>query len=299
MTLRLTRCHQVKMIGLQKRHFEMKVQSHALLSQNVQVKFHNPRGTHANWSTSAARAPARVTASSHSNQPEGILVAANCSEIKIADCWLTDDLNPPEDSIEDVVAHHRRRNPAPRLPSTSQLAAVRHQQRASISTTRSSRSTPAVVSSQDEVAGPPQTQSDRRHQQRAISTTRVLQSTPAVVSSQGEAAQSPQTQSDRRDEPSRPKSRIGEAVTPSQLQFYPPAFRDIIERAKQFSHCDAASINAFPHRTEFNRHVQEYVDEAIQERRAHSLLVPDGKSSVLSDVTTDHAPHRLVAAIFE
>ena len=33
---------------------------------------------------------------------------------------------------------------------------------------------------------------------------------------------------------------------PSQLQFYTPPVRDIIEHAKQISHCDIASVNSFP-----------------------------------------------------
>ena len=33
---------------------------------------------------------------------------------------------------------------------------------------------------------------------------------------------------------------------PSQLQSYPPMVCDIIERTKQFSHCDIASVNSFP-----------------------------------------------------
>ncbi|KIJ57495.1 hypothetical protein HYDPIDRAFT_35056 [Hydnomerulius pinastri MD-312] len=37
-----------------------------------------------------------------------------------------------------------------------------------------------------------------------------------------------------------------DSADPFQMQFYKLAAHDIIERAKQFSHCDAASINAFP-----------------------------------------------------
>ena len=39
---------------------------------------------------------------------------------------------------------------------------------------------------------------------------------------------------------------VPENADPLQLQSYPPAVRDIIERAKQFSHCDIASVNSFP-----------------------------------------------------
>ncbi|KAF8837389.1 hypothetical protein BDN67DRAFT_1013903 [Paxillus ammoniavirescens] len=52
--------------------------------------------------------------------------------------------------------------------------------------------------------------------------------------------------------------------------------RDILERAKQFSHCDVASVNAFPLRAQFNGLAHEYVEEAIRERRSRGLFVPDG-----------------------
>ena len=63
---------------------------------------------------------------------------------------------------------------------------------------------------------------------------------------------------------------------PLQLQSYPPAVRDIIERAKQFSHCDIASVNSFPLRPDFNSKAVEYINEAIAERRGRSLPIPDG-----------------------
>ena len=66
---------------------------------------------------------------------------------------------------------------------------------------------------------------------------------------------------------------------PSQLNFYPPVVRDIIERAKQFSHCDLASINSFPLRPHFKTKASEYVNKAIAERRNLGLLVPEGKVS--------------------
>lgn len=74
---------------------------------------------------------------------------------------------------------------------------------------------------------------------------------------------------------SQPKVKT-EGADPCQLQFYEPAFRDIIERAKQFSHCDAAAVNSFPHRSEFNKNASEYIEEAIQERRSHGLFIPEG-----------------------
>ena len=52
---------------------------------------------------------------------------------------------------------------------------------------------------------------------------------------------------------------------PWQLQYYDLPTRDVIERAKQFSHCDAASINPFPICVTFNSKALKYIDEAITE----------------------------------
>ena len=72
---------------------------------------------------------------------------------------------------------------------------------------------------------------------------------------------------------------LADDADPSQLQSYPPAVCDIIERAKQFSHCDIASINSFPLRPDFNRKAVEYINEATAERRSRGLSVPEGKIS--------------------
>ena len=70
---------------------------------------------------------------------------------------------------------------------------------------------------------------------------------------------------------------LADNADPSQLHSYPPAVRDVIERAKQFSHCDIASINSFPFRQDFNETAVEYINEAIAERHSRGLSVPDGK----------------------
>lgn len=72
-------------------------------------------------------------------------------------------------------------------------------------------------------------------------------------------------------------SRVTERAEPWQLQYYDPPTRDVIDRAKQFSHCDAASINAFPARVAFGSRAKEYIDEAIEERRSCGLAISDGK----------------------
>jgi len=53
---------------------------------------------------------------------------------------------------------------------------------------------------------------------------------------------------------------------PSQLQFYTPAVHNVIECAKQISHCDIASVNSFPLCVDFNHKAVEYVSKAIAER---------------------------------
>lgn len=77
--------------------------------------------------------------------------------------------------------------------------------------------------------------------------------------------------------PANPGRSAMERAEPWQLQYYDPPTRDVIDRAKQFSHCDAASINPFPIRTTFDTKVVEYIDEAITERRARGLIISDGK----------------------
>ncbi|KIK74988.1 hypothetical protein PAXRUDRAFT_19373 [Paxillus rubicundulus Ve08.2h10] len=73
---------------------------------------------------------------------------------------------------------------------------------------------------------------------------------------------------------------------PSQLQFYAPSIHDIIKHAKQFSHCDIASVNSFPLCPDFNNKAIEYMNEAIAERRSRGLPIPDGWwPQYMSDIT--------------
>jgi len=64
---------------------------------------------------------------------------------------------------------------------------------------------------------------------------------------------------------------------PSQLQFYMPPVRDIIEQAKQIFHCDVASVNSFPLHVGFNSKAVEYINEAIAECRSQGLPIPKGR----------------------
>ncbi|KAF8440238.1 hypothetical protein L210DRAFT_957083 [Boletus edulis BED1] len=66
---------------------------------------------------------------------------------------------------------------------------------------------------------------------------------------------------------------------PWQLQYYNPLTHIIIERTKQFSHCDATSINSFSVRAEFNSKVTEYIEEVIAECWSHGLIRWNGSDA--------------------
>ena len=147
--------------------------------------------------------------------------------------------------VEDVVAQHRKRNRAPRLPDNAQLLAVRDQQ----TPQTSRRISHSKVHDLDTSEGP--------ISKTSSSTETVPTPLPATSIASGIV---PNSNSD-----------------PSHLQFYTPSVRDIIERAKQISHCDIASVNSFPLRVDFNRKAPEYMNEAIAERHSRGLPIPDGK----------------------
>ncbi|KAL4075017.1 hypothetical protein V8B97DRAFT_1916227 [Scleroderma yunnanense] len=52
-----------------------------------------------------------------------------------------------------------------------------------------------------------------------------------------------------------------ECTEPWHIQYYKPAVYDILKQAKQFSHCDAVSINTFLVYTQFNAKAVEYIKE--------------------------------------
>ena len=152
---------------------------------------------------------------------------------------------------EDVLATHRQRNRAPRLPDASQLKVIRQRQSSFTPQSLKITNTNNVPDVQE---GP--------------------ELTASAVSLQPHVG-------DRREVSSQliqPRATV-ERAEPWQIQFYEPAVRDILERAKQFSRCDASSINAFPLRAQFNVKAAEYVEEAISERRSQGLFVADGMVS--------------------
>ena len=127
--------------------------------------------------------------------------------------------------VEDIVTAHRQRNRAPRLPSSSQLLAAKQRQTSS-SRTQVGNEHPET-SSTTQVAATPQRNpitAPTTNEEHGVNDTSNL----------------------------RPIGPATEGAEPWQMQYYDPSTRDIIERAKQFSHCDAASISAFPLRPAFN-----------------------------------------------
>ena len=134
----------------------------------------------------------------------------------------------------DVVAQHHQRNHPPRLPDNAQLTVIRNQQMSeephSASRSRSVTSGVSTPISADVHAEP-----------SSLLPTDVNSVTQSRL-------------------PSSIKFMSGnDNGDPSQLNFYPPVVRDIIERTKQFSHCNLASINLFPLRPHFKTKASEYI----------------------------------------
>ena len=145
------------------------------------------------------------------------------------------------ENAKDVMAAHRRCNRVPCLPDNSQLATIRKHQHLSAPSPQDMNS--STTNWWGEVFNQSTTQ-------------------PSEVVSQTKL----------------PRGLTNEGTEPWQIHFYEPAIHDILERAKQFSHCDAASVNAFPLRVQFKNKAVEYVEEAISERCACGLLVTDGRA---------------------
>ena len=145
---------------------------------------------------------------------------------------------------EDIVTGHCQRNHVPRLPSNTKLLAARQQQ----------------TLSTNQVAGEA---SHNGNGQEPPIPSKTSQETTTTSKS------------------SRPVCPTSEHAEPSQLQFYDPPTCDIIKRTKQFSHCDAASINAFPVCATFNIGAIKYINEAIAERQSRGLIISDGKLALI------------------
>ena len=164
-------------------------------------------------------------------------------------------------NAEDVVATHRQRNHPPRLPNNSYLLSIQRQ----ASTTPRSRQTTITQDAND--------------------SEQVTRQTPAP-SSLPLTMDQPENVSNQSAQRIAPPAARTERSEPWQIHFYEPAVRDIIEQAKQFSHCDAASVNAFPARAQFNIKAIEYIEEAISERQSQGLFIPDGMVTCISLCST-------------
>ncbi|KAG6373555.1 hypothetical protein JVT61DRAFT_6198 [Boletus reticuloceps] len=126
--------------------------------------------------------------------------------------------------------------------------------------------------------------SDTDQRSRSISHTRSAaddtHNMDAPISSHLRGAAVPPPPTDSNSLPTVRSASFGvhtDNADPSQLGFYPPPVRDVIERMKQISHCNLASLNSFPLHPQFNTKASEYINEAIIERQSRGLVVPEGK----------------------
>ena len=175
---------------------------------------------------------------------------------------------------EDIVATHCQWNHTPRLPGNSYLLSIRQQS----STTPHSRQTTIAQDTNDS--------------KQVTWQTPAPSSLPPTIDQPGDAS----NPSIQRIGPPAARTEWSE---PWQIQFYEPAVCDIIEWAKQFSHCNAASVNAFPVHAQFNVKAAEYIEEAINKRQSQGLFVLDGmvtflRTSLLIYTWTGWWPHHNV-----
>ncbi|KAF8558083.1 hypothetical protein OG21DRAFT_1519960 [Imleria badia] len=158
--------------------------------------------------------------------------------------------------VEDVVAQHHQRNRVPPLPTNTQLLAVCDKQQAQCSHSATCTSIAANDTNDLNHDVPVSTSVQPPTAPPSTSTTSIKPppqaSLPHVASKQSKNA------------------------NPSQLHFYPLAIRDVIECAKQISHCNLASINSFPLCPHLNAKSSNYVNEAIAERHNRGLAIPTG-----------------------
>ena len=161
------------------------------------------------------------------------------------------------EDTEDVVAQHHQWNCAPRLPDNAQLLAVRRWQ----------------ISQNSQSAG-----GEDNHEGSVVNDLNFADARPSVPTT--DVYSQPPSSSHKQPPATLGMSGVlADDADPSQLQSYSPAVRDIIKCAKQFSHCDIASINSFLLRPDFNRKAVKYINEATAKRLNQGLSVPEGKFS--------------------
>ena len=152
---------------------------------------------------------------------------------------------------EDIVDTHCQHNHTPCLPSNIQLLAARQQQ------TLSTR----------QVTGEALHNGDGQEPPTASGTSQE----PPITS---RTSQEPTTTSGTSQGPTT-ASKSGHLVHPTlehaepwQLHLYDPPTHDIIKCAKQFSHCNVASIDSFPVCPVFNIKAIKYINEAIAKHQS-------------------------------
>ena len=64
--------------------------------------------------------------------------------------------------------------------------------------------------------------------------------------------------------------------SPTQLQFYPPSWRDVLEAAKNKFRCYISAVNPYPSREDGIREASDCVVEALADHRASGKKVDPG-----------------------
>lgn len=164
-----------------------------------------------------------------------------------------------QEDVKDLVAKHRCRNCAPHLPDNMRLLTICNQQN-SQNSCNSSLTNSTVDDLETPILALVQSPAAAQQSTSAPATNIPSMTQPALPI----ASSTPGT--------------LPENSNPSQLQLYPLSICDIIERAKQFSHCDIAAINSFPLHLDFNNQAVEYINKAIAEHHSRGLPISDGKT---------------------
>ena len=161
--------------------------------------------------------------------------------------------------VEDVVAQHHQRNCAPCLPSNSHLLAICDEQSMQCSCSRNASHCRPSVNQADELSA----LISAALQPAAMTSTKSSAVVPGSAGDPGSAGV---------------PSKQFEHANPTQLHFYPPTIHNVIEWAKQISHCKLGCINSFPLCPHFNSKATDYFNEALAEQRTQGLSFPTGRS---------------------
>lgn len=169
---------------------------------------------------------------------------------------------------EDVVATHHQWNCTPHLPSNSYLLSIQQQS----SMTPGSQQTTIAQDTND-------------------SEQVTWQHTPPPLSLSLTTMDQPGDAPNQSTQHIGPPAAWSEQSEPWKIQFYKPAVHNVIEQAKQFSHCNAASINAFPVHAQFTVKAAEYIEEAISEHVTTLWLCRSSHSTRSSSAANQTLTH--------